>query len=412
MLPDEEIDNEDEVLSDQEQEQSNDVDSETDKDPKAAKGESVRESIRRALKQEQDTETDGETEQKERKTRSKNSGSDEPTSREDETDDTGGEAEEVLNEDEEKPEKKATKSNVPPPGWTKAAKAAWNNLPPEVIESVAKREQEVSDGFREYGEKVKKFEGIEKDYNEINRSFQGREPELQRLGVSKAQVVSQMFQWIDALSHSDRNYARSQLIQLGKNYGIDLSTPTTVTKKEDKEVSTLPPEFQEFASNLDNKFKTIEDKITTDARQRAEQQTRAQQEAANQFVANWAKDKPHFQTVRQAMFGLLQSGSIPLKDGQLDLDEAYNQAVYANPVTREAIKKEAEEAEAKKADAEKREKELKQLRKVNKAKTASSSISTRAPTGGVLKAGERKDGKPPSVRDSIKKSLAELRDQQ
>lgn len=40
----------------------------------------------------------------------------------------------------------------PPPGWSPAAKVAFANLPPEVQQSVAKREQEVNQGFAKLAE--------------------------------------------------------------------------------------------------------------------------------------------------------------------------------------------------------------------------------------------------------------------
>lgn len=384
MRIDEPDETEDEVLDTQGDEQSNAQDPKDDvKDPKAVKGESARESIIRALKQSNDEDTEEETEEKDDKS----------------TNIEKAAKPEVKEEKKEVP-KTATKSS-PPPGWTPKAKAVWATLPPEVQESVAKREQEASDGFKQYGARVK-------EYEELDNTFKPREQELQKMGVSKAQVVTQMFQWIDAFANPDKNYAKQQLIKLGKNYGIDLEVKVapqatqTVTDPTKVETQVQTPEFK-----LDDQpeFKSLKETVAEIAR-KEEQQRKA---AADTFLNNWSKDKPHFQAVRQNMFALLQSGAIALKNGELDLDSAYDQAVYANPTTRELVLKEKVDADAAKAQADKEKKELTNLRKVNKAKTASSSVTARAPTGSSVP-NSGKNGKSPSIRESIKESISQLRD--
>src|SRR5690606_37645319 len=49
-----------------------------------------------------------------------------------------------------------------PVSWSAAAKAEFSKLPIAVQEAVAKREMEVSNGFKQYGEKVKQYEAIDK----------------------------------------------------------------------------------------------------------------------------------------------------------------------------------------------------------------------------------------------------------
>ena len=59
----------------------------------------------------------------------------------------------TSDEDTDKPAKQESKSKAPV-GWAKEAKAKWDSLPTEVRDAVAKREKEVSDGFKQYGEKA------------------------------------------------------------------------------------------------------------------------------------------------------------------------------------------------------------------------------------------------------------------
>jgi hypothetical protein len=49
---------------------------------------------------------------------------------------------------------------------------------------------------------------------------------------------------------------------------------------------------------------------------------------ADQRVADWAKDKPHYEEVRTLMAELIQKGTAPsLPNGKVNLDAAYNTAV-------------------------------------------------------------------------------------
>jgi len=139
------------------------------------------------------------------------------------------------------------------------------------------------------------------------------------------------------------------------------------------------------------------------------QQQIEKQKQAQDYLSTWASDKPHFEKVRPVMFGLLQSGVIPLKNGQLDLDSAYQRAIYADPEVREAIQAEEKEKADQKAAQEKKDAELKRLQKLNAAKKAST-LSTRAPTGN-FKPADNKNKKPMSVRDSIMAARREVEEQ-
>src|SRR5262249_51182430 len=86
--------------------------------------------------------------------------------------------------------------------------------------------------------------------------------------------------------------------------------------------------------------------------------TSAQKRQAEQLVTTWAKDKPHYNAVRQLMGQLIQSGAVALNNGNVDLDAAYNMAIHAHPEVREVVAGEqrVKEAAERKAALEKAKK--------------------------------------------------------
>jgi len=127
----------------------------------------------------------------------------------------------------------------------------------------------------------------------------------------------------------------------------------------------------------------------------------------NEILANWSKDKPHFESVRGLMAQLIQSGAVPLKDGQVDLDGAYDMALYANPEIRAQVlaAQEAERVKQLKAkqEAAKKAQEL----EVAKARKAGVGLGGGAPgEPGAAPGGKKGKGK--SVRESIMEAREQL----
>lgn len=398
MGPDD-IEDEDDEASLQAGDESNVDEAEPTVDQKAVKGETVRESIARALKA-AEAEDDPETKE---------------TPVKEETEPKEPKDKEI------KPKVVDTKPKIttsgPPPGWTKEAKAEWDKLPQTIKDSVAKRELEASNGFKTYGEKVKEFEEKQKENVELEAAFAPHAEVMKSSGRTKAQVINQMFGWMNALNQPNKEEAKKALLTLASNYGITFEAaaqpkPEVKTPKLDANGVAIPePEIPEalklFIDGTTGKLKTLEEQLAQQNRLTED----AKRAASTQRLAVWSKDKPHFEAVRKEMHVILANNLVPLKDGELDLDSAYDRAVYANPVTRELKQKEDAEKVAAEAETKRKEKELANLKKLNASKKAGSSISARAPTGAAVTSGQaNKNGKPESVRQTMLRTVQELRD--
>src|SRR4029077_10540555 len=131
--------------------------------------------------------------------------------------------------------------------------------------------------------------------------------------------------------------------------------------------------------------------------------TFAQQSQAktDEQLAMWSQGKTHFEDVRKLMADLIASNTVPLKNGQVDLDRAYEMAIYADPNVRTKVLAAEKEAERKAAVAKAAAEKKAQQEAADKARKAAVSITGAAPgTPGT-------PGKPTGKRKTVRESLNE-----
>jgi hypothetical protein len=86
-------------------------------------------------------------------------------------------AQEATTEDPEKPD--ATKYVGPPPGWSVASKAAFDELPDAVKADIAKREREIDQGFAKL-----------KEYKELERTLEPHSRTASQYGVDVPELLN------------------------------------------------------------------------------------------------------------------------------------------------------------------------------------------------------------------------------
>lgn len=82
----------------------------------------------------------------------------------------------------EEPPAEVEPQYAPPPGFSPQSKADWDKVPTYLKADIAKREQEVSDGFRQYAEKAKATEWVE-------TLFKPYDGQLHASGMTREQIV-------------------------------------------------------------------------------------------------------------------------------------------------------------------------------------------------------------------------------
>lgn len=302
-----------------------------------------------------------------------------------------------------KESKEKSEAKLEPVGhWKTKGKSTWDKLDKESQQAILEREKEVSNGFAQVSQRLKSLEEVEK-------VLAPRAQTIQQFGVSQAQVVDRLFQWMEALGHPNPAVKSQAFKNLAQNFGLNLEQLTPkqqenseqqVNNNSNQDPNNPPQWFGEFTQQVQSEIGTL--KQTLDSQKQA---------AADAFVANWAKDKKYYNDVRQLMGQLLSSGAIPMKGDQLDLDGAYETAIKIHPQVAAQVQQEI--AEKAKADAKaKSEQEAKErAAKLASAKRAGSGLKPAAPFAPVNNSSKANGkSKPVSVRDSLKAALEEARE--
>ena len=253
----------------------------------------------------------------------------------------------------------------PPIGWSVAAKAAWAELPEGVREAVAKREQEVSQGFARYS-------GL-KQYAEM----------AEQNGTTLATAVQDYAKVEDSL----RKDFLGGLDALAARFGYK---PTDVAQYYAARhgvpaTGQIGQAYQQPAFDPDD--------IISKAEQRALarfEETQTRRESASE-IERFAADPAHayFENVREDMAILLQNGKAN------DLAAAYEMACWANPETRAILLKSQTNSTPSPAAA------------VQKAKAAAKAVGG-APSPG-FNPGKPVDTSKMSIADTVRAAIAAQR---
>jgi hypothetical protein len=299
-----------------------------------------------------------------------------------------------------------------PAAWAKEAKAEWEKLPPAVQQAVTKREEDVKKGVDE----------LKGKYADLDQALAPHIPVIRQHGHTPAQAVQQMFSWFQALSANPD--AAFPALQKSFNWQPKVAaaaaaaqpgTAAPAVGADGKPVApaaaaqpeAVSPAVQQYIDGIRQELLQLKQGVGQQLGT-MQQSFAAQQEAKTQeILGNWAKDKPHFEKVRGVMAQLIQSGAVPLKEGRVDLDGAYEKAVRLNDeiwqqTQADAQAKAAADLKAK-ADAKKKADEA----AAAGAKKAAVSLTPTAPGSAPAQQGKAK--KKQSVRESLMSAIDEVR---
>lgn len=246
---------------------------------------------------------------------------------------------------------------VPAPRtWRAEAAAKWAELPKEVRDEILKREEDIFKGIESYKEAAQFGSNVDKiiaPYKDFLKQ-EGYDPLQQIDGLMRAQ-------WVLAKGSDEQ---KSAVIQhLIKAYNIPMGGTSDADDYVDPQVKALRAELDAVKSTLT-------------ARERQEASTvKAQiQSEIDSFAAD--PNNPYFDEVANDIAVILRGG------GATTLKEAYEKAIWQNPVTRAKEQaRQAKEAEEKsKAEAAAKLAATKRAVSAN-VSSRTKSASTAAPVG-------------------------------
>jgi hypothetical protein len=192
-----------------------------------------------------------------------------------------------------------------PQSWKDDVKAKWEGLDPQVKSEIARREREITVGLQRAAE-TRKFG------DSVMQEFAPYAEILSKEGASPQAAIRALLETSYTLRYGSQEHKHALFMSLAEQYGIDLTKPV------DPEKARLQWE--------------IDSRKHEDLRGGAQQQANIQREVQQELEAFIeAPGHEHYATVRTTMAGLLQSGTAK------DLQDAYDQACWANPTLRAAM---------------------------------------------------------------------------
>ena len=238
-----------------------------------------------------------------------------------------------------------------PQSWKKEMHEFWNGLDPAVQDYVEQREEQMR-------------EGLEKDRDDANRGRDMRDimspyaEILKSQGINEGALVNNLMSAHYRLSTADDAGRVSLIRQLAQSYNVSLDG-------EQKEVDPALKAMQDKVTHLENHY--------------AQSQQHAQQVAhdrVSQDVESFASDPAH------EFFDEVSEQIVPLINAGYDLEDAYQNAIWLNPVTRQKeIDRTAKDAETKALDAAKKETQKAQKAKAANVRGRDTSKASTEPTG-------------------------------
>lgn len=300
------------------------------------------------------------------------------------------------------------------------AKAEWDKTPPAVQAAFIKRGQDMQAGVDQ----------LKQRYNLIDQAIAPHNDALRQMNATPADAVNRMFLWFKALAGSPAQ----SFPALAKSMGIDWTklvgpaapaagtAPAPVAGAEGTgtapPVTEIPAPVKEYIGNLEHQLQQLSGVVNQIGGQfgNMQQSFQTQSEAkTRENLSIWAKDKTHFEEVRQDMAKLIETQVVPLKEnGEVDLDTAYERAIYFNPEVRKKVLAEQQQADLAARQQTQNAATTAQQTQVGKARKAAVSLPTSSSPGaaqGNRTVAAKKPGQKTSVRDDLRLAIQQLREQ-
>lgn len=241
-------------------------------------------------------------------------------------------------------ESQQTSAKAPPASWAKEKHEVWAKLTPDAQEYIETRENQMREGVKA----VAKDAEYGKTLAQVIAPYK---PLIQAQGLDDAKAVQFLLNAHHILTNAPPDQRTAYALRVMQSYGVDLAQPgengaQSQQRQVDPVVRQLQHELNQIKGHL-----TQSQQAAVDARSRQ----------VETEVSSFASDEahPHFNECADEIVAHINAG--------LSLQDAYDRAVWANPVTRaKEIARQTAEAEAKfKAKAKDQGQAARNTRKTN-----------------------------------------------
>lgn len=224
----------------------------------------------------------------------------------------------------------AAKAQAPaveaPPTWSAEMRTKFQSLPQEFRDLqayAAKRDDQQNQVIIRHQEQLKQAEQLVNAYEPLNNVLLAHKDDFARRGILPAQGVAFLLQ---AQRQLEQNPVGA-LIDIARSVNVDLAAVLQAAGIDPRQYGTTQNRPDPYVSQIEAKLNQALQKIDAFESRQVQQQTVAEQQIvtdAEQAIADFAKDKPYFEEVREDMGILLQAGRVK------DLPAAYKKACAMN----------------------------------------------------------------------------------
>ena len=209
-----------------------------------------------------------------------------------------------------------------PQSWKPEIKASFDTLSPEIQDEIIRRETDYNKGIQKYAESARYADTVKPVFDKWT-------PYLSQLQVQPGEAFDRLIQAEYTLRHGSPDQKQQAFSKLASDYGIDLGMQP--------QQSNVDPNVQHALSRVQQ----LEQQLMNQQYQQKQEQERKQQAEQASLMTlieefSSKPDHPHFETVRDDMSRMLQSGYAET------LDDAYDKAVWARPDIRSTLLKDQE----------------------------------------------------------------------
>lgn len=258
----------------------------------------------------------------------------------------------------------------PPKTWRKEAAELWKTLPAAARQEIVKREADIFKGIEGY----KAEAAFGKSFREVLSPFM---PVLERYNINPAAQVGELMRAHHTLALGTPAEKTALFQRLLTDYQVQLPAPGEEPAYIDPAVKDLQSQVQTLHSQLSQADASRQAQVIAERRKEIET-----------FAADPAN--PHFEEVSNDMVTLLQGGVCKT------LPEAYEKAVWANPVTR------AKEIARQQAEATRKAQETEAAKVAAARKATAANVRTSAKSGSAT-------APLGSIDDTLNETLAKIR---
>lgn len=260
----------------------------------------------------------------------------------DDSDDNLDDAQDTSSPDEPVEKETPIQTKAPPASWAKDKHEVWAKLSPDAQDYIEARESQMREGVKSVAQAAE----YGKNLAQVIAPYRGL---LQSQGVDDVKAVQYLLNAHHILTNASPEQKTQQALKMLQSYGVDISS----FSQEGQAQRQVDP----MVRQLQHELNQIKGHLTQGQQAAAEARSRQVENEVSSFASD--ESHPHFDECADEIVAHINAG--------LSLQDAYDRAVWANPVTRaKEIARQKSEDEAKfKAKAKDKGQAARNIRKTN-----------------------------------------------